>query len=113
MPRLSFCTDEHVPHAFSTALTSNGFTVVDATEELGQETVDEALLEWCSREDHVLVSNDRDFVELDSQGDHAGIVIYTSQTLAPSEFVRGIRRVDRQFTETEMNGTLVWLEQWL
>jgi len=62
--RLSFCTDEHVPHAFSTALVSNGFSVVDATAELGQETVDESLLEWCSAEGRVLVSNDRDFVEL-------------------------------------------------
>ncbi|RXK47423.1 DUF5615 family PIN-like protein [Halorientalis pallida] len=113
MARLSFCTDEHVPHAFVSALESNGFSVVTAAGEHGQDTVDEELLAWCGDSDRVLVTNDRDFVELDEQVNHAGLVIYTSQAISPSDFARAIRRVDRQFGAKEMRDVLVWLDQWL
>ena len=56
-----------------TALESNGFSVVTAASEHGQDTVDEELLEWCGGSDRVLVTNDRDFVELDEQIAHAGL----------------------------------------
>jgi len=112
MPRLEFCTDEHVPRAYLTALESNGFSVVAAVDERGQLTVDEPLLEWATSENRALVTNDRDFVELDAKHDHAGLIVYTDQTLAPGEFVRTIRRVDRQFTPDSIRNELVWLSDW-
>lgn len=113
MERLRFCTDEHVPHSFVTALVSNGFTVLEAVEEHGERTVDPDLLRWCDDEDCVFVTNDRDFVELAPSIDHAGVVLYTSQTLSPADFVRGVRRIDRQFTARSIRNEVVWLEQWV
>lgn len=113
MARLVFCADENVPRAFVTALESNGFTVVDAAEERGQETVDEALLQWATETDRVIVTNDRDFVELDTSHDHGGVIVYTDPGISPGEFARAIRRVDRQFTPESMENTLVWLDSWL
>jgi hypothetical protein len=91
MTRLEFCADEHVQRAYLTALESNGFSVVPAVDERGQRTVDIPLLEWAALNDRVLVTNDRDFVELDANHDHAGLVVYTDQTLTPGAFARGIR----------------------
>lgn len=113
MARLAFCADENVPHAFVTALESNGFTVVEAADQRGQETVDEELLAWCGSEGHVLVTNDRDFVDLDAEIDHAGLAIYTSLSTTPGDFVRAVRRIDRQFAPETMTNVLVWIDQWL
>ena len=113
MGRLEFCTDEHVPHSFVTALVSNGFNVVEATEEHGERTVDAELLTWCGSEGYVFVTNDRDFVQPEPTGDHAGVILYTTQTLSPADFVRGVRRIDRQFTPESIRGELVWLQQWI
>lgn len=113
MDRLRFCTDEHVPHAFVTALGSNGFDVIEATAEHGEETIDADLLEWCGAEGYVFVTNDRDFVEIHSTSDHAGVILYTSQTLSATDFIRGVRRIDRQFTPASIGDELVWLQQWV
>jgi hypothetical protein len=59
------------------------------------------------------VTNDRDFVEIHPTSDHAGVVLYTTQTLSPAEFARGVRRIDRQFTLQSIRGELVWLQQWI
>lgn len=113
MTRLAFCTDENVPRAFVTALESNGFDVLTAGEERGEHTVDTALLEWADSNDRVLVTNDRDFVTLDSEYDHAGIVVYTDQSLAPGEFARAVRRIDRQLKPDDLRNELVWLDSWI
>ncbi len=113
MGRLAFCVDEHVPNAYETALNSNGFTTRSASETLGAGTDDAAVLAWCGSTEHVLVTNDRDFVRLDRAVEHAGIVLYTTQTMSPGEFVRAIRRIDRQFTRETISDVLVWLEPWV
>lgn len=79
MARIAFCADEHVPQAVVSALRSNGYTVGTATEEPGSETVDTELLSWCADEGRVLITNDRDFVELSSDIDHAGIILYSTR----------------------------------
>jgi predicted nuclease of predicted toxin-antitoxin system len=112
MARLEFCTDEHVPRAYLAALESNGFSVVTAVDERGQSTVDEPLLEWTTSNDRVLVTNDRDFVEIDAKHDHTGLIVYTDQTLTPGEFMQAIRRVDQQFTPDSIRNELIWLSDW-
>lgn len=113
MARLAFHADEHVPQAVVSALRSNGYTVGTATEEPGSETVDTELLARCADEGRVLITNDRDFVELSSTIDHAGIILYSTQGLPPGEFARGIRRIDRQFGPEAVRNTIAWLEEWL
>lgn len=61
----------------------------------------------------MLLTNDRDFVSLGKEVDHSGIVIYVARELSPGPFVRGIRRVDRQFTPQTMRNNIEWLEDWL
>lgn len=112
MGRLAFCTDENVPRAFATALDSNGFIVLDADEERGENTVDETLLQWASSNECILVTNDRDFIELDGEYDHAGIVVYSDQALSPGEFVKAVRRLNRRYSPDEMRNELVWLANW-
>lgn len=97
MGRLSFFADEHVPNVVVTALRSNEYTVDLAKDRFGEETIDEEILETATEEGRVLLTNDRDFVEHDSSVDHVGIVIYTTQSLPPGEFVRGIDRIDRHY----------------
>lgn len=113
MGRLELCTDEHVPDSYFTALQSNGFRVVAAMDERGDQTIDEKLLRWCADEGFVLLTNDRDFVRLDGTIDHAGVILYATQNLGAGAVARGVRRIDRQLDPDEMGNRLEWLEHWL
>ena len=110
MTRLEFCTDENVPRAFVTTLESNGFDVAHAAEERGEDTVDESLLQWAASDNRVLVTNDRDFAALHTNHDHAGIAVYSDQSLTPGEFVTAIRRVSRQLSPESVRNELIWLD---
>lgn len=113
MARLPLFTDENVPRAFASTLRSNGFRVQMAYERHGENTRDPEILASCASDGLVLVTNDRDFVEYGDRMDHAGIIIYTNQALSPGSFATGVRRIDRQFTATEMLNNVEWLERWL
>lgn len=113
MARLRLFTDENVPRAYVSTLRSNGFRVETAYERHGENTVDPDLLESCTSDGLVLVTNDRDFVEYSEQFDHAGIIIYTNHALTSGSFARGVRRIDRQFAPAEMANNVEWLDQWL
>ncbi|EMA36746.1 DUF5615 family PIN-like protein [Halococcus hamelinensis] len=108
-----FFADEHVPSAVTATLRSNGYTVITAQERYGRESVDEALLEECAHDGLVVLTNDRDFIELDDEIEHAGIVVYTTPNPNPSEFAVAIERVERFFAADELANQLVWLENWL
>lgn len=111
--RLSFLADVHVPRAFGDALRSDGFEVTAARTEHPPGAGDEALLEWATDRSTVFLTNDRDFAAIHATVDHAGIVIYTTPSILPAEFRRGIRRIDRQFSTETVWNTLLWLEEWL
>lgn len=113
MARLPLFTDENVPRAFVSTLRSNGFQVEMAYDQHGENTVDSELLRSCASAGLVLVTNDRDFVEFGEQFDHPGIIIYTNHALSPGSFVRGVKRIDRQFTPSQMANNIEWLDQWL
>ena len=75
MTRLSLLADEHVPSAVITALSSNGFDVVAVTKERAGID-DKAVLSLAVKQRRVILTNDRDFVLLADQQDHAGILLY-------------------------------------
>lgn len=112
MARLSFFADEHVPGVVVTALRSNGYVVDLARERFGERTSDRVLVEESSSRGQVLLTNDRDFVVLGDEIDHGGIVVYTTQTLSPGRFVRGIDRIDDHLGDG-MENDVEWLEAWL
>jgi predicted nuclease of predicted toxin-antitoxin system len=105
--------DEHVPSAVTATLRSNGYTVVTAQERYGQDSVDIELLRDCGRDGLVVLTNDRDFVELNDRADHAGIVVYTTPNPSPSAVAVAIDRIERSFADDELQDQLVWLESWL
>lgn len=113
MCRLDLLTDEHVPSVAVTALRSEGFAVATARETFGECTVDLDLLAATAEMDRALLTNDRDFVTLHGQVDHGGLVVYTTQDLAPAQFVRGVERIDRYLDPEDVQNGLKWLERWL
>jgi len=113
MGRCSFAVDEHVPRAWVSALESNGFSVRALPPERIGDTDDESLLRWSAEQDRVLLTNDRDFLELDQRVEHAGIIVYATPSLSAGAFVRGIRRIDTQFPPETIRNELVWLDEWL
>ena len=109
---VSFLTDEHVPSVFCTVLRSNGYTVVRARDVFGEGTDDEELLEYCEREDYLLVTHDKkDFA---SQESDAGVIVYTDSNFLRDEPDAAVRteRVLDAYPSSELRGEVVWLSQW-
>jgi predicted nuclease of predicted toxin-antitoxin system len=113
MADLRVLTDEHVPSVAVTALRSEGFSVTTARERFGEQTVDPDLLVATEELDRTILTNDRDFVRIHEDVEHAGIVIYTTQSLGPDQFVRGLSRIDMYMDSEDLRGSVQWLEQWL
>lgn len=107
--RLSFVADVHVPRAIVHAMSGGGFDVSRAPDA----TRDEAVLERAAAGSAVLLTNDRDFTALHGVVDHAGIIMYSKPPVAAGTVLRGIRRIDRQFSPSSMENTVLWLEDWL
>lgn len=115
MARLRFLADEHVPRVFTNVLRSNGFDVLTAQEWHGQENVDHRLLEDCASEGIVVLINDRDFVRMADENDHAGIVMYTDRRFLVAEpmiAVEAVAEIDRYYSPGEMRNTVEWLDNW-
>lgn len=113
---VSFCTDEHVPSVFVTALRSNGYTVVRANDVFGEGTVDAELLEYTAENDHVFVTHDKkDFSRpLAEAHNHAGILLYTDPVFlrdSPTRAVRLIERIFEFYSPPEIEGERIWLDQ--
>lgn len=114
---MRFLTDEHVPRVFISTLRSNGHDVLRANDAIGEGTDDEQLLEFCSDDGRVLVTNDKkDFSGPLSDGvDHDGIVVYTDPNVLrddPESAVRAVERVLSHYPPAELANELVWLDQW-
>jgi len=107
--RLSFLADVHVPRAIVHAMSGAGFDVSRAPNA----TDDRRVLEQAAAETPALITNDRDFTALHGVVDHAGIVMYSWPPESAGAALRGIRRIDRQFSPSSMENTLLWLEDWL
>ncbi len=115
MERLSLLVDEHVPRVFTGVLRSNGFDVTTAQERYGQESVDESIFEDCADEGMVVVTNDRDFVRLADERDHAGVIIYTDRRFLlddPVDAAGAITKIDRYYTSEEIRNVVEWLDNW-
>jgi predicted nuclease of predicted toxin-antitoxin system len=115
---MRFLADEHVPRVFTTTLQSNGHDVLRANDEFGEGTEDDHLLEFCSDEGRVLITNDKkDFAgPLSDAVDHCGIVVYTDPNVLrddPERAVRAVERILSHYPPSEVANELVWLDQWL
>ena len=113
MAHLSFLADEHVKRSYVHALRAHGFDGVAVAEGAETGERDAVHLERSSQQNLVVLTNDDDFVRLAQQRPHAGVVFYSEQQHAPSEFVTAIRRIDRCFSPDDMHNHIEWLENWL
>jgi predicted nuclease of predicted toxin-antitoxin system len=109
----SFLADEHVKRVFVTELRANGYDVawVDADYESG--TSDRAHLKQSGESNRAILSNDADFARLHGEYEHAGIVLYDDQNMSVTEFVKGIRLIERFVPAEELRGEIVWLDDWI
>jgi len=113
MPRLALLADEHVPRVFVATLRSSGYTIERAQDRYGQRSVDETILDDCRDDGLVVLTNDRDFVRIGKERDHAGIVMYTDRNRsldAPLEAVGAVDRIDRHYSPDAISENMEWLE---
>ena len=113
MAQLSFLADEHVKRSYVHVLRANGFEVIAVAEGDATGLRDDIHLKRSSDERLVVLTNDDDFVRLAQEQPHTGIVFYSEQNHDPSDFVAGIRRIDRFLSPGDMRNHIEWLENWL
>lgn len=85
-------------------------------EKYGEGSVDSTILADCAEEGIAVVTNDRDFVRLAAERDHAGIVVYTDRTLLldePVEAAEALGKIDRHYAPDSMRNTVEWLDGWV
>ena len=108
--------DEHVGRVFEAILRERGYTVIQAKDRFGEETIDEELLNWCIEHDAVLLSNNpKDFEALHWDTDHAGIVLYRDHTLPdrdPEGLGRALEKVFEQYGLDGLENEIVELDEW-
>lgn len=110
---LSFVADEHVKRVFITELRANGYDVAWTDGGYARGASDVEHLEHSREDDRVVLSNDSDFLRLHDEYDHAGIVLYDDQNMPVTEFIQGIKRIERFVPEEELRGNVVWLDAWV
>ena len=110
---LSFLADEHVKRVFITELRANGYEVAKVGADYDQGTSDTVHLERSQDSGRVIISNDSDFLRLHHDYDHAGVLLYNDQNVSVSEFMQGIKRVERFLPNEELQGNIVWLDEWI
>lgn len=105
--------DEHVPRVFVIELRANGFEVawIDEGYEIGKE--DHAHLGESARTGAAIVTNDTDFLSISDQYDHAGVIMFTDQTMDVATFVRGMKRIGRFVPADSRSGAIIWLDEWV
>lgn len=88
--------DEHVPPAIVSALRGEGHDVAVVGEELALGTSDTDLLEHAHNTDRIILSEDTDFLDADSNlGDDSQPGVLACDTAAPpGEIAAAIRRID-------------------
>ena len=108
--------DEHVSRVFESTLQVRGFEVVQVKDELGEALPDRAVLEWCADQEMVLITNNaRDFEQLHTNVDHAGVFLYRAQDLPdtdPEGLARTVELVFYQYDRAEITNQLVELDEW-
>ena len=109
---LSFLADEHVKRVFVPELRANGYDVV-WIEDYEASTSDRAHLKRSQDSGRVILTNDTDFPRLHEEYEHGGIVLYNDQNMSVTEFMKGIKLIERFVPPEELQGGIVWLDDWI
>lgn len=108
--------DEHVGRVLERVLRERGFQVVQSKDGFGEGTDDRELLEWCSENGYVFLTNNaKDFEPLHEEIEHAGLFLYRTQQLPDSDpegLARSIELVVQQYGIDGVRNESVDLEEW-
>ena len=112
----SILLDEHVSRVFEGVLRARGYAVTQAKDEFGERTVDEELVDWCSQNGYLLITNNAsDFEPLHEAYDHPGMMFYRHQDLPdadPEGLARVIDVVFEQYSHESPENQIVELDHW-
>jgi uncharacterized protein with PIN domain len=87
---VKYYTDEHVAISVATGMRARGVHVLTCQEANMLKASDEEHLMFAREQKMVIITQDRDFLKLDSVGfDHAGIV-YAPQGTTVGDIIRGL-----------------------
>ena len=91
MNDIRFYLDENMNHDIARALRGRGIDVMTTAEADNIGATDEQQLAFAREENRVIVTQDEDFLILDSQQmPHAGIAYYKQHSRTIKEVVRGL-----------------------
>lgn len=111
-----FLLDEHVTRVFERVLREQGIETSHVVDEIGEQTIDESLLEWCAEHQYVLITNDlKDFKPLHDRHDHHGIFVYTDPRLPdrdPEGLTRTVITVVEQYGIEDIKNSFIDLSEW-
>ena len=110
MARVSFQLESHIADAVAEGLRRHGIEVWTAAEAAILQMDDSEILHHCLERARVLVTNDPDFLRLNSQGvQHAGIVYWAQQTKSIGEVVEALTLIYEGLEAEEMVDRLEFL----
>ena len=108
--RIRFHLDEHMPLAVAEGLRQRGIDVTTTPDAGLLKASDEKQLAYASREGRVLVTQDRDFLRLHSQGiPHAGIAYCRRGKRTIGQIIRVLVSIHKQLSPEKMAGRVEYL----
>lgn len=109
MDRIRFLLGEHIPHAVAEALQRRGIDVVTANDANLRGAADEEYVACSRREGRVLVTQDRDFLRLHQEQDHAGIAYCEQRARTIGQVVMTLALMYEALEPGEMVGQVEFL----
>jgi predicted nuclease of predicted toxin-antitoxin system len=107
---LAFHLDEHMDHAIAQALHNRGIDCTTTTDADLLGAADEDHIEFALREQHVIVTNDPDFLDLAKQGfHHAGIAFFARGSRSIGQIVRHLCLMSDCLQSAEMTDSVEYL----
>lgn len=107
---IRFHLDQHVPGRVAKALRRRGVDVTTTAEAGLQDAGDPEQLDFAHRERRVLITHDRDFLVLDSQGvPHAGICYCHPEARTTQQIVERLMLLHESYDQDEMIGRVEFL----
>lgn len=74
------------------------------------------LLSECLDRELVIITNDRDFLQLATEQEHAGMLVYNDRNRLLNEPLAGVRAVDRindGYGTEGIRNTVEWIDGWI
>jgi uncharacterized protein with PIN domain len=107
---IRFYLDENVANDIAEGLRHRGIDVVTTPEAGNMGLTDEEHLAFALAQNRVIVTQDSDFLILDSQGlPHAGIVYYKPQTRTVKDIISGLLLIYGVLSPEEMHNHIEFL----